>query len=736
MESTNSQAESVDTLLSVLAKYWGYDTFLPLQREAMLCAVQGRDSVVVLPTGGGKSLCYQAPALVREGLTLVVSPLISLMKDQVDTLLESGVPAACVNSTMPPAERREVADRIASGELKLLYIAPERLLADRTLDFLARSNLTMVAIDEAHCISAWGHDFRPEYRGLRVLKERFPEIGVHAYTATASEHVRRDIAEQLDLREPAILVGSFDRPNLVYSVERASNRFGQVCAVIERHPGESGIVYCISRKEVDKTAAALAQLGHRALPYHAGLTDVERHRNQEAFIREEAQIIVATVAFGMGIDKSNVRFVVHAGMPKSLEHYQQESGRAGRDGLEAECRLLFSGNDFAAWSRMLDSGDPSARQGGLRALQGMHEYCVGVTCRHRAIVEYFGQSLECENCGACDVCLGDLDLVDDPLIVGQKIVSCVARLKERFGADYTAKVLAGSTEQRILEQGHNELSTYGLLTDESLRTIRDWIEQVVGQGFLAKSGEYQTLTITDQGRGLLRGELAPRLLRPAEKKIAQGQHESVSWEGVDRGLFEALRALRKEIADAKQVPAYVVFGDATLRDLARRRPTSDAGMRNVRGIGEKKLADYGQLFLQTITNYSSQHSLSVDVEPNPTPAQPRATVERDISTSSMPAFEFFRQQMSVPEVAQQMNRAVSTVYGYLGDFLRHERITRPEPWVAGEIVEQIEAAARKLGWQRLKPIYDALGGQVNYNDIRVVVTCLANRTPTEDVAED
>lgn len=726
MTSTIPEIDASDKLLAVLEKYWGYNSFLPLQREAMCCGVEGRDSVVVLPTGGGKSLCYQAPALVREGLTLVVSPLISLMKDQVDTLVANGVPAACVNSTMSASERKSVADRITDGELKLLYIAPERLLADRTLDFLARSNLTMAAIDEAHCISAWGHDFRPEYRGLRVIKERFPQIGVHAFTATASEQVRRDIAEQLTLERPAMLVGSFDRPNLVYYIERANNRFAQICDVIERHAGESGIVYCISRKEVDKTAAALVGLGHKALPYHAGLTDVERHQNQDAFIREEAHIVVATVAFGMGIDKSNVRYVVHAGMPKSLEHYQQESGRAGRDGLEAECRLLFTGNDFVTWSKMLDGGTPDARQGALRALNAMQSFCNSVTCRHRAIVEYFGQQLESENCGACDVCLGDLDLVDEPLIVGQKILSCVARLKERFGADYTAKVLAGSTEQRIIEQTHDKLSTYGLLKDENLRTIRDWIEQLVGQEFLAKTGEYNTLTLTDLGRQLLRGEVTPRLLKPAEKRETKVVHDAASWEGVDRGLFEALRVLRKQLADAKQVPAYVVFGDATLRDLARRRPTSDTDMRKVRGIGEKKLADYGEVFMAKIADYCAAQQLATNVEPLP-PTQSQSTVDRSIGASSIAAFDYFRQGLSIAEVAQRMNRATSTVYGYLGDFLRHEKATDWSPWVNAETAGRIEAAIEQASGEGLKPIYEALGGSVGYEEIRIVVACRKNR---------
>lgn len=487
------------SLKEVLRQYWGYDEFLPLQQEAMACVMASQDSVVVLPTGGGKSLCFQAPAVCLNGLALVVSPLISLMKDQVDTLRSCGVPAAFINSTLSEPEKREIADQIRRRELKLVYVAPERLLSEQTLSFFSTAGVSLIAIDEAHCISAWGHDFRPEYRGLSVLKQRFPGVGIHAYTATASEQVRQDIAEQLGLAKPKMLVGGFDRPNLSYRIRRASGRFQQICEVLERHRGEAGIVYCLSRKEVDKTAAGLAGLGFRTAPYHAGMTDIDRRKNQEAFIEDRVDVIVATVAFGMGIDKPNVRFVVHSGMPKSLEHYQQESGRAGRDGLEAECTLLFGAGDIVTWKKMLESSEPAARDGALLSLDAMQDFCTSVVCRHRAIVEYFGQELEGDNCGACDVCLGELDLVDDAITIGQKILSCVLRLEQRFGADYTAKVLAGSQEQRIVQAGHNRLSTYGLLREEGSATVRDWIEQLVGQGFLEKAGEYNVLQVTASG---------------------------------------------------------------------------------------------------------------------------------------------------------------------------------------------------------------------------------------------
>ncbi len=726
-------------LLAALRRYWGYDSFLPLQAEAMQSAMSDRDSVVVLPTGGGKSLCFQAPAVCRPGLALVVSPLISLMKDQVDALRACGVAAATVNSTLSYAERRAVADQIAAGELKLLYAAPERLLAPRTLEFLKGVRLSLIAVDEAHCISAWGHDFRPEYRGLRALKEAFSGVGVHAYTATATDRVQRDIAEQLGLVEPQFLVGSFDRPNLVFRVKPAANRFQQVCDLVKQRRGESGVVYCISRKEVDKTAAALAALGYKAVPYHAGLTDDERHRNQDAFLQEQVDVVVATVAFGMGIDKSNVRYVIHAGMPKSLEHYVQESGRAGRDGLEADCLLLHSGRDAAVWRMLIDKGDPDAAAGAREALNAMAGFCSGTVCRHRALVEHFGQDLDRDNCGACDVCLGELDVVDEPLVLAQKILSCVARLGERFGGDYTAKVLAGSEEQRIVEAGHDQLSTHGLLADHPHKAIRGWIDQLVAQGFLEKTGEYNTLSLTESGRGVLRGQGQPKLLQPAKRERAErlrGDVAADSWDGVDRDLFEQLRGLRTRLANERGVPPYVVFGDAALRDMARRRPSTLEGFLDVRGVGQQKRDEYGEEFIAAIVGYCAAAGVAVDVAAAPSEEDRRGTSDRRSpagdaaegpTASALAAFAHFRRGASIEEVMQQLGRARSTVAGYLNQYLRHEQVMDPSPWINGELARRIESAIDEVGCERLKPIFERLSGNVPYDDIRIVATCVANR---------
>ncbi|MGL4512831.1 MAG: DNA helicase RecQ [Lacipirellulaceae bacterium] len=728
----------------VMKRYWGYDDFRPLQREAMSAVLDGRDSVVVLPTGGGKSLCFQAPAVAMGGTAVVVSPLISLMKDQVDALANCGVPAAQLNSSLSEEERRDVAERLRTGQLKLLYVSPERLVMPRTISFLQSVNVSLVAIDEAHCISSWGHDFRPEYRGLSVLKQALPDIALHAYTATASQPVREDIARQLGLADPAMLVGSFDRPNLTYRVKPAAGRFEQVTEVVLRRKSDSGIVYCISRKEVDKTAAALVALGVRAVPYHAGLSDTERKRNQERFLVGRIDVVVATVAFGMGIDKPDVRYVVHAGLPKSLEAYQQEAGRAGRDGLPAECLLLWSRQDAAVWRRLLsmpndDSGDgasPEALAAALKALEGVTNYAAGVDCRHKTLVEHFGQDFEQESCGACDVCLGELDSVEGALVVAQKIVSCVARLEQRYGADHTVKVLLGSREARVVTLGHDKLSTYGLLRDQAAPDVRDWTEQLVAQGFLAKVGEYNVLQITDLGMRLLKGNATPRLMSGAKggsvgKKSARGA-AAESWEGVDRDLFERLRTLRARIASESAVAAYIVFGDASLRDLARRRPSTPEGMRQVHGVGEKKLRDYGDAFLAEVRGYCGDSGVATDVEPDePRAAAATTTPRRDgAGPSAIAAFPHFRQGLSIADVARRLGRASSTVTGYLNDYLRVEGVTDPTPWVEPALVRRIEGAIERVGGARLKPIFDAVaeeGAPASYDDIRVVATCVANR---------
>jgi ATP-dependent DNA helicase RecQ len=596
-------------LADILEKYWGYHSFRPLQEEAMNAVLADRDSLLVLPTGGGKSLCFQAPALVRDGLAVVVSPLISLMKDQVDTLVGNGVSAACYNSSLPSEQKSEVARGVREGKYRLLYVAPERLVgdgADGFLNLLSSRPVSFIAVDEAHCISQWGHDFRPEYRQLARVRERWPSIGLHAYTATATARVRRDIVAQLGLRDVTELVGSFDRPNLVYRVLARSALKAQILEVLERHRGQSGIIYCGSRKEVDSLAQWLQDTGWRARPYHAGMPDEDRHRNQDAFLNEEIDLIVATVAFGMGIDRSDVRFVIHAGAPQSLEHYQQESGRAGRDGLEAECVLIASGADFLKWRMMLEkNGELSDARRGL--LRDMERYAASVGCRHKRLVSYFGEAFSKDDCGACDYCLGELEAVADAVTVARKILSCVARVGQRFGAAHVGNVLRGSDSEQVRSRGHHELSVFGLMKDSTIDELRGYIDQLLAHGLLLQAGdEYPILQISPEGLALLKDASASpdltlaRQKRPDRRLQKRARVETEGWEGVDRDLFEELRVLRLDIARRRRVPPYVIFHDTTLREIARSKPKTKEELRHVYGVGDRKAEDLGELVIAVV----------------------------------------------------------------------------------------------------------------------------------------
>jgi len=595
------------TLPGILEQYWGYSSFRPLQLEAMEAVMAGRDSLLVLPTGGGKSLCFQAPAIAREGLAIVVSPLISLMKDQVDTLVGNGVSAAYYNSGMSSEARAEVTRGIRDGRYRMLYVAPERLVGDGGdgfLKLLESKPVSFIAVDEAHCISQWGHDFRTEYRQLARLRDRWPSVSMHAYTATATGRVRKDIIAQLGLRDAAELVGSFDRPNLVYRVLARATLKAQILDVLERHRGQAGIIYCTSRKEVDSLSQWLNDTGWRARPYHAGLPDEERSRNQDAFLNEEVDLVVATVAFGMGIDRSDVRFVIHSGAPQSLEHYQQESGRAGRDGLEAECVLIASGADFLKWRVMLEkNGEMSDARRTL--LRDMERYAASVGCRHKRLVGYFGETFTKDDCGACDYCLGELETIADAVTVARKVLSCVARVGQRFGAAHVTNVLRGSDSEQVRSRGHHELSVFGLMKDASTDELRGYVDQLLAHGLLQQGGdEYPILQLTADGLALLKDAGAqPDLSLARQKRPEKGRLpkrsrvETEGWEGVDRDLFERLRAMRMQVARKRGVPPYVIFHDTTLREIARTKPTTLEALRHVYGVGDRKAADLGELIL-------------------------------------------------------------------------------------------------------------------------------------------
>lgn len=715
-------------ILSVVNRYWGFDRLRPMQEEAIRAGLEQRDSVVVMPTGGGKSLCYQVPAELVQRTDIVVSPLISLMKDQVDGLRACGYPAAALYSGMEAAAVRDTERDIAAGKYRLIFVAPERLLTPRFMQVAERLRVRAFAIDEAHCISHWGHDFRPEYRQLAELKARFPQASVHAYTATATERVRADIAEQLQLKDPTVLVGDFDRPNLVYRVVPRMDTAAQAVDVIRRHAGQAAIVYCISRKDAESMAATLRQHGVRAAHYHAGMEPDDRRQTQEAFAAEQLDVVAATVAFGMGIDRSDVRCVLHAAMPKSIEHYQQETGRAGRDGLEAECVLLYSGADVIRWESLIEksAAEASATEEIIAAsrqlLAHMRHYCTAVVCRHRSLSQYFGQTYAAPSCGACDVCLDEVEGVEDGTVAAQKILSCVARAGERFGAEHILDVLLGANTERVRRWRHEELSTYGLMKGTNRKTLTNMLYQLIDAGLLQRtSDERPVLRLNEASWAVMRGQRPVRLLQ-AKKELAKTRADAESWEGVDTGLFEHLRALRRALADERGVPPYVLFSDATLRDMARARPGSPAAFINVRGIGQRKLADLGPQFIQHIAAYCREHGLQLDAAVG---SRPRSLLPRP-NQAQQAAFEMFAKGCSAEEVGAVLDRVESTTWGYLTDFVATKHPQNLDPWIDQQTYRAVAAAIDEVGGAYLKPIYEHLGGRVPYEQIRLIAAHLKN----------
>lgn len=758
--SSVSSAGLLEQLRAVVEKYWGYTAFRPLQQEAMEAMLAARDSLVVLPTGGGKSLCYQAPAVVRSanggGVTVVVSPLIALMKDQVDSLRANGVPAAQLDSSLSAAERRTITEDVRSGAVTLLFVSPERLVMEGFQDFLREAGVRCFAIDEAHCISHWGHDFRPEYRRLGELKTWFPGASVHAFTATATAQVRADIVAQLGLEEPQVLVGNFDRPNLTYRVVQRLKPTEQVVDFLNAHKDEPGIIYCIRRKDVDELAATLTRKGFKALPYHAGMTPDQRRRTQEAFAAEECDLIIATVAFGMGIDRSNIRFVLHTAMPKSIEAYQQETGRAGRDGLEAHCVLLYSAQDAMLWKSIIERSaaeatdrgeelDPEYVPSAMRHVDDMDRFARGAVCRHQALVEYFGQTYEPPvkegeeggdgSCGACDLCLGQTASVDDALVIAQKLLSCVARTGERFGAGHLVSVVRGENTERVRQLGHDRLPTFGLLKEHDKNQLRDWLHQLVGQKALVQElvsvngQQYPVFRLNRASWEVMKGQREVRLVQTVKAKAAKRSKEDVaSWEGVDRELFQALRAQRKQMADEAGVPPYVVFSDATLRHLARVRPSTMEGMRGIYGIGERKLRDYAPRVLPIIVSHCEAAGLSMDNAGRPREATAKRFAIAVAEPTGKPphptrveAFKLFERGASLDDVSAQLARSRNTVVQYLVEWITATGPASIGPWVPEAMRERVLAAAREVGGDKAKPVYVALGETVGYDEIRIVL---------------
>jgi ATP-dependent DNA helicase RecQ len=597
-------AEASDTLHATLRQVFGLHAFRPTQQAIIEELLAGRDAFVLMPTGAGKSLCYQLPALLRPGVALVVSPLISLMKDQVDALKANGVAAAFYNSALEAAEARRVLAKLHAGELDLLYVAPERLMHAGFLARLADLRIALIAVDEAHCVSQWGHDFRPEYAALGELRTHLTDVPLIALTATADPHTRSDIIRVLGLEAARQFVASFDRPNIRYTVLEKHRPLDQLTRFLATQGHEAGIVYALSRKRTEEIAAHLELAGHAAAAYHAGLPAAERQDVQERFLRDDLQIVVATVAFGMGIDKPNVRFVVHYDLPKHIEGYYQETGRAGRDGLPAEALLLFGAQDVVTARRLLETTEnPEQRRIEAHKLQAMVGLAESLTCRRRVLLGYFGEQLS-NDCGNCDICLNPPETFD-ATVEAQKVLSCVYRVGERFGVKHIVDVLRGADTERMRRLGHDGLSTYGIGAEKSEAEWASIVRQLIHRGLLVQDiAAYSVLKLTDAARPVLRGEERLTLARPRIKETRKRRPKSAGrLEAGDMELFEALRALRKRLADEQGVPPYVIFGDVSLVEMSRRKPANEAELLDITGVGRVKLERYGAEFLDTIAAF-------------------------------------------------------------------------------------------------------------------------------------
>jgi ATP-dependent DNA helicase RecQ len=603
-----------ENISQLLKKYFGHDSFIQPQEEIIKDVLAGRDVFALLPTGGGKSLCYQLPALVLDGLILVVSPLIALMKDQVDGLRKKGIAVAYINSTLNSFEIQKIRSRLLNNDIKILYVAPERLMLSEFLSFLTRLKISLIAIDEAHCISEWGHEFRPAYRQLKVLKDLFPKVPLMALTATAVPEVQADIIALLKLKDPAVYKASFNRNNLVYHVRPKANAYGQLLQYLDYRRGESGIIYCFSQKSTESLANKLQKVGLRALPYHAGMDPTRRAETQERFIKNDIDIVVATIAFGMGIDKPDIRFVIHYDLPKNMETYSQETGRAGRDGLQSDCILFFGYGDTKKIEYLIGQGnDEEQKRVSYAKLQEMVNFCDSHGCRRKSLLEYFGEAYKEDNCGSCDNCCRAPRERFDGTEVARKILTCVSQAHETFGANHIADILRGSKGRKILQNGHDSLKAYGSGREYPASQWLSFIRELVLLGYLQIEGDaYPVLKLTEMSYDLLFGGEAIMLTKPAQemamtrpahddsKESSNGRSNGCSDGRLDQELFESLRALRRQVADHEGIPPYIVFHDSSLKEMATRLPRNRAEFRSIEGVGDKKLEKYGDLFLKEI----------------------------------------------------------------------------------------------------------------------------------------
>jgi ATP-dependent DNA helicase RecQ len=708
-------------VLEQLKAYFGFDQFLPLQEEVIAKVLAKRDTLVLMPTGGGKSLCYQLPALRFNGLTLVVSPLIALMKDQVDGLRGNGVPAGLLNSTLTAQEANQVQEQARQGDIKILYVAPERLALPGFQRFLHSLDVSLIAIDEAHCISEWGHDFRPDYRNLKSLRRDFPGVPVIALTATATEQVREDIVTQLGLDKPEIFISSFNRPNLTYTIEPKTEPLGSLLNLLEKHEGGSAIIYRFSRKATEETALELSERGFSALPYHAGLERDLRRETQEKFIRDQIQIVVATIAFGMGIDKPDVRLVVHYDLPKTVEGYYQETGRAGRDGLPSDCVLFYSYGDRSKQEYFISQmEDDEERDKARIKLDQILALCDLQTCRRAYLMEYLGESWPKTDCGGCDICLLPREEFDATEIA-QKILSTAIRTGERFGVNYLVDVLRGSANKAVRTRGHHELPVFGIARDVDSDDLKEMVRSLVTNGLLAQNGgDYPTLGVSQKGRKFLndRDKLTltrPKQTNPVRPAAFAGDRETA----YDTKLFDELAALRLEIATDREVPAYQIFGNKSLQQMAFHMPQTEVDFSKISGVGDAKLRDFSEKFLEVINEFVQANGQPKAVNRVPVSA-PKKRV-RGISMSIRETKDLVAQGLSFEEVAEQRGISETTIRSHLERFIQEGgnidlgHLMPPE-----DRRVMIEAAFKEMGEARLTPVREFLGDDYTWDELAVV----------------
>lgn len=706
-------------LLPLLKQYFGFTSFRPLQEEIIRDSLAGKDVFALLPTGGGKSLCFQLPALARAGLTVVVSPLIALMKDQVDALQASGIAATFLNSSLAAGEGRERLRGLHNGEFRLLYVAPERLMLSGFLADLQRWNVQLIAIDEAHCISEWGHDFRPEYRQISQLRKHFPKVPFMALTATATGRVREDIVNHLQLREPKCYVASFNRPNLTYRVVPKNKSYDQLVEFLRGRRKESGIVYCLSRKGAESVAEKLSRDGIKAKPYHAGLTPKERSEHQELFLRDDVRVICATIAFGMGINKPNVRFVVHYDLPKNIEGYYQETGRAGRDGLPSECVLLFSAGDAVKQTTFIDEKpNPQEREIARKQLQQMVHYAEGANCRRVELLAYFGEEFSADNCGACDNCLSPRETFDGTL-AAQKFISCVYRIREKngfgVGLNHVVEVLTGADTEKIRSWNHTQLSTYGIGKEHSRPEWAAIGRELVRLGLLRQTTDkFSVLELTNEGGTVLKERRKITLTKPVTAPEAGTRH--VGEITCDEALFERLRELRKKLADERNVPAYIIFSDVALRQMARNYPQTESDFARISGVGEKKLREFGAAFLGEIAQYLQTNARQIFAEES---FVVPLTQRSQLGDSARETLRRFQAGESVEQISLSRGFVPGTIYGHLATAIEAGEKLDLTQLLDPTAQAEIAAAFKRTGWGNIVGARELLGEKYDYGLLRI-----------------